>query len=332
MVRLQTLDLRIGVRVPASQPIKVDILRNSLRSKPRLMKTLAFASLLSLSVFASFGQDSSGSRDKVSPAVDEALRARVNKFYDAFIAGKFKEAYLLVADDSQDKFFEMSKDQYKSCDIIKIQYTENVTKATVVTSCKTDWRWHGAVTLTTFPLTSTWELVDGQWFWHFVKPTMVPSPFSPTGFVPVPPDSDTNNADLIPKDIAAAGRGILSKIGIDRSSVRLLSNQRSLDVVHLRNDMPGEVHVKVDPLNTPGLKVSLGQTKLAAHEQTTILFEWSPDDPAIKCRECALRTNARTTVNVRIDPTGQVFPITVLLDNGSQGGNPFSPQPSAPQK
>jgi hypothetical protein len=30
MVRLQTLDLRIGVRVPASQPIKVAILRKNL--------------------------------------------------------------------------------------------------------------------------------------------------------------------------------------------------------------------------------------------------------------------------------------------------------------
>lgn len=273
------------------------------------------------------------SSEKAPPAVDQALRARVNKFYDAFIAGKFKEAYLLVADDSQDKFFEMSKDEYKGCEILKIQYTENFTKATVVTTCKSDWRWHGAVTLATFPLTSTWEVIDGQWFWHFVKPTMVPSPFSPTGFIPVPPDSTTDNAGLIPKDIAAAGRGILSKVGVDKSSVRLLSNQRSQEVIHLRNDMPGEVSVKVDPPGIPGLKVDVGQPKLEAHEQTTILFEWSPDDPAIRCRECALKTNARTTVQVRVEPTAQVFPITVLLENSSQGGNPFSPQvPAQPQK
>jgi hypothetical protein len=29
MVRLQTLDLRIGVRVPASQPVRIDILRKN---------------------------------------------------------------------------------------------------------------------------------------------------------------------------------------------------------------------------------------------------------------------------------------------------------------
>ena len=200
--------------------------------------------------------------EKAPPGDDDALRARVNKFYYAFMAGKFKEAYLLVADDSQDKFFELAKDQYKSCEIIKIRYTENFTKATVVTSCKSDWRWHGAVTLTTFPLTSTWALVDGQWYWHFVKPTMVPNPFSPTGYTPLPPDTETDNTKLVPSDIPGAGKSILSKVGIDKSSVQLLSNQQSEAVVHLRNDMPGEVSATLDQPNIPGLTVSLGQYRL----------------------------------------------------------------------
>jgi hypothetical protein len=33
MVRLQTLDLRIGVRVPASQPKQVDILKEEFQTK-----------------------------------------------------------------------------------------------------------------------------------------------------------------------------------------------------------------------------------------------------------------------------------------------------------
>ncbi len=79
------------------------------------MKTFALSSFLLMSGFAAFGQNSSDLFDKAPPAIDEALRARVNKFYELFIAGKFKDAYSLVADDSQDKFFELSKDQYKSC-------------------------------------------------------------------------------------------------------------------------------------------------------------------------------------------------------------------------
>ena len=98
------------------------------------MKTLAFSSLLLLSGLAAFGQNASDVFDKAPPAIDEALRARVGKFYRAFVAGKFKQAYLLVADDSQDKFFELSKDEYKSFEIIKINYSENFTKAAVVTA------------------------------------------------------------------------------------------------------------------------------------------------------------------------------------------------------
>jgi hypothetical protein len=36
MVRLQTLDLRIGVRVPASQPIRIDMLGRSFVPKLEL--------------------------------------------------------------------------------------------------------------------------------------------------------------------------------------------------------------------------------------------------------------------------------------------------------
>jgi hypothetical protein len=295
MVRLQTLDLRIGVRVPASQP-------NS------TMKTLAFWSLLLLSGYTASGQNPSELFDKAPPAIDEALRAQVDKFYQAFIAGKFKDAYLMVADDSQDKFFELPKEQYKGCEIIKVHYTENFTKAAVVTSCKADWRFHGTVVLTTFPLTSNWEVVDGKWFWHYEKPTMVASPFSPTGFVPVPADSTPNPAALVPKDIPGAAQAILAKVSVDKASVLLRSYEASQDVVHVRNDMPGQVRLKLDQPDLPGLKVSLGKTDLKAHEETTIVFEWRLDDAAKK-------TNARTTVQLHIEPTGQVFPISVAFDN-----------------
>src|SRR5579863_9630240 len=135
------------------------------------MKTLVLSSFLLISGFMAFGQDSSDLFDKAPPAIDEALRARIDKFYGAFVSGKFKDAYLLVTDDSQDAFFELSKDQYKSYEIVKIRYSENFTKAVAVVGVKSDWRWHGVVTPTTFPLTSNWEVVDGQWYWHYVKPT-----------------------------------------------------------------------------------------------------------------------------------------------------------------
>lgn len=291
------------------------------------MRILAFSSLLLVSAVAAFGQDApaaseKGLTEKAPPAVDEALRARVNKFYDDFVAGKYKDAYLMVADDSQDKFFELSKDQYKGCEIIKINYTENFTNATVVTSCKRDWRFHGSQTTITFPLTSTWKVIDGQWYWHFVKPTMIATPFSPTGFISASGDNASPNAALAPPDIATAAKNILAKVGIDKSAVRLESNQRSFEVIHLRNDMPGEITVTADQPPLPGLKVGLGQAKLQAHEQTTISFEWLPP-------QAGGPVNTHVTVRVHVDPTAQVFPIDVAIE--PPGGNPV-PTSAAPQK
>lgn len=294
------------------------------------MKTLVFSSLLLFSSLAALAQNTSELFDKAPPAIDDALRARVNKFYDLFIAGKFKDAYSLVADDSQDKFFELSKDEYKSCEIIKINYSEKFAKATVVTSCKTDWRWHGVATLTTFPLTSNWEVVDGQWYWHWEKPTMVPSPFSPTGYIPVPADSNTNNAGLVPKDIGAVAQGILAKVAVDRSAVQLKSSETSREVIHLRNDMPGEISLKLETPNVVGLKVTPEKTNLKAHEETVIAFEWRLDDPAIRCLECAKAMSTPLKVLVHVEPTNQVIPISVFFEY--MPSKIVAPSPAAPQK
>ncbi len=292
------------------------------------MRTLAFSCLFLLSGCAAFGQNQADTFDKAPPAIDDALRARVGKFYGAFIAGKFKEAYMLVADDSQDKFFELSKDEYKSFEIVKINYSDNFTKATVVSAIKSDWRWHGAVTLTTFPLTSNWEVIDGEWYWHYVKPTMVANPFSPTGVVPVPADSGTEKAPAVPKDFVGAARGILAKVSVDKESVLLHSPETSQDVVHVRNDMPGEISLKVDQPRFPGLKITLGKPHLMAHEETTVLFEWRLDDPAIRCLECAKKTNNHIAVQLHVIPTGQVFPIGISILNAPALNTPSA----APQK
>lgn len=279
------------------------------------MKTLALSSLLLLCSFAAFGQDSADMVDKAPPDVEEALRARVNKFYGAFVAGKFKEAYLLVADDSQDAFFELGKDQYKSCEVIKIRYSEKFTKAVVVTAVKSDFRWHGVVTPTTFPLTSHWEVIDGQWYWHYVKPTLAPSPFSPTGFVPVPTETSSQGAPAVPKDFVGSAQGILSKVGVDKRTVRLRSYEASQDVVHVRNDMPGPITLKLDELDMAGLKITLGKTELKSLDSTTIVFEWRLDDPAILCVDCAKKMSGNPIVKLRVSPTAQVFPINIVFEN-----------------
>ena len=296
------------------------------------MRTSIFCLVL-LAALPTFGQESADLIDKAPPEVDQALRARVDKFYGAFVAGKFKEAYMLVADDSQDKFFELSKEQYKGCEVTKTRYTPDFKRAVVVTSCKGDFRWNGVIMPTTFPLASNWEIVDGEWYWHYVKPTMVRSPFSPTGYVPVPQDGKSGDAPVLPKDITGTAKSILANVTVDKGEVHLHSYENSQDVIHVKNDMPGAVKLDLDKLDMPGLKITVGKATLLAHEETTIVFEWRLDDPALLCVDCAKKMSGNPTVRLHIVPTAQIFPLNVIFENRSTpaaGATPAAGGPPAP--
>lgn len=264
-----------------------------------------------------FGQDTNSDLfDKAPPPIDQALRARVEQFYRAYTTGKFREAYPLVAEDSQDAFLGSSKNTFKSCEVLKINYSDNFTKAVVVESCKGDWNFHGHTVGTSMPVTSNWEVVDGQWFWYYVKPTSMPSPFSPTGFATITPDSSsgaTLNASVLPANPLDSARGILAKVRVDKTAIKLKGYETSKDELHLINEMPGQISLTIDPVAFPGFKITPEKTELQANEQTTILFEYRLDDATIECGECAKRVKSTLTAQLHIQPTGQVFPITVTF-------------------
>jgi len=266
-----------------------------------------------------WGQDPADLFEKAPPPIDEALRARVDKFYQAYMAGKFREAYTLVAEDSQDAFLESSKDAYKSCETLKIRYSDNFTKASILESCKGEWRWHGQTIPTQIPLTTNWKAIDGQWFWTFVKPTFAPNPFSPTGYVRVPDEKEIAEGGprpvipKIPTDTTAFTRGILAKIKIDKNMITLRATETSHEEVRVRNEMPGTISISVDNLPQPGLKITPAKTQLNANEETVIAFDYRVDDALIACGECAKRVNGSTTAQLRIQPTNQVFPITIVF-------------------
>jgi hypothetical protein len=280
------------------------------------MTLLKLCPLLIAGALAS-GQDNSDLFEKAPPPIDEALRARVTQFYQAYTSGKFRDAYPLVADESQDAFFALSKETVKSCEILRIKYADDFTKADVVEACKGEWSYHGTKTATSFPLTSHWKIVDGQWFWYYVKPTTSPSPFSPTGFASVGPDSQADGPvkplPVIPANPLEAARNILSRVKVDKNTIKLRGYETSKDELHLTNEMPGQITLSIDPIAFPGLKITPGKTELQANEQTTIVFEYRLDDATIECGDCAKRVKSTLTAQLHVQPTGQIFPITVVF-------------------
>lgn len=280
------------------------------------MKLLQLIPFLAAGCLA-LGQETSDLFDKAPPPIDEALRARVTQFYQAHVSGKFREAYPLVADDAQDAYLTAPKQTFTSCEILRIRYSDNFSKADIVETCKGDWNYHGHKTPTSFPITSHWKVVDGQWYWYYVKPTMVPSPFSPTGWVTVPPDEPGQAAPsglaAVLSNPTAAAKDILAKVKVDKTAIKLRGYETSKDELHITNEMPGPISLSFDPIAFPGFKITLAKTQLQANEQTTATFEYRLDDATIECGECAKRVKSTMTAQLHVQPTGQVFPITVTF-------------------
>ncbi|HTW64677.1 MAG TPA: hypothetical protein VME17_08680 [Bryobacteraceae bacterium] len=296
------------------------------------MRTLTLSFLLLISSFLGLAQTPADHEEQAPPAVDDALRARVGQYYRAFMEGKFKDAYLLVADDSQNAFMAADKDQYKACETIKIRYEDKFTKATVLESCKTDWVWHGIRTPTTFPITSTWKMIDGKWFWFYVRPKEMPFPFSPSGFIPVPSEEALARENAIPKDMQSAAKSILSKITLDKESVHLLADETSQDVIHVHNGMPGEIELQMDKLAIAGLKITLGKSKLEANESTTVTFEYNLSSKDIACIDCAKKIKGTPFAALHVIPTGQIFNISIAFGPTATGQVHHHVVPANPQQ
>jgi len=279
----------------------------------KTLKAVLFLGTCSLG----FSQQSSDLFDNAPPPIDEALRARVDQFYQAHVTGKFREAFALVADDSQDAFFAAPKGQFKKCETVRINWSEQFTKARVVESCDGEFRFHTQTIPVKRPVTSDWKLIDGQWYWCYVKPDMRPTPFSPTGFAPIPDATAAGNPGKLPSfgDINAIAAGILQQVKVDKTTIKLRSDESSKDELHIRNEMPGAISFTVGQVALPGLKITAAKTELQANEETTVLFEYRLDDKSIACVDCAKKIQSTVTSGLKIQPTGQFFAIEIVFAN-----------------
>ena len=248
---------------------------------------------------------------KAPPEVDQALRTRITAFYDAHITGQYRKAIPIVAEDAQDDFLAAGKNTYKSCEITRINYTEEFTKASVVTACKGEYRWRTERMPATMPLSSDWKLVDGQWYWYHIKRDVIETPF---GLSKVTPDVDgTQDAKRIsmPADPAAAAREILSKITIDKKEIELKGYETSQDEVQITNNLLGPIHVSVNSPGTTGLAIKLDKKDIPAGEKGTIRFIYSVEDAKAVCHDCFKPVKPSIMADVRIEPTAQTFAIKV---------------------
>lgn len=238
---------------------------------------------------------------KAPPQVDEALRARVTQFNQLHIEGKFRQAEKLVAEESQDVFYNMEKRTYKSCEVIRITYVESFTAASVTQACKGDWNIQGQMMSVSMPMTTTWKLLSGNWFWSHIPPKQQPTPFGGMAH-----QNETNSQPQkveLPKDIKAAGEAILGRVSIDKQEVMLSSYETKEEIVTITNALSGQVQVRADiDTGVPGFTATLDRAVINGGDKAVLKLRIEPKDKAPK---------SFTTVRVSIEPLGRVFPIKV---------------------
>jgi hypothetical protein len=146
------------------------------------------------------------------PEVNQALRARIQEFYGYFVKEEYRKAEKLIAEDSQDWFYNHNKPHYLSFEITRIEYSDDFKKANVLALCEQNVLMIGFAGPMKIPTPSTWKLVDGQWFWYIDKDEITRTPFGviperasdkpagPLGKIPVIPSTPDFAMNLVKPD------------------------------------------------------------------------------------------------------------------------------------
>lgn len=238
--------------------------------------------------------------DKAPPEVDSALRQRVGTFFQAHIDGKFRRAEEVIAEDSKDFFYTMEKTRYRAFDIVRINYSENFTKATVVTGVEMEWRSPRiGVMIVKPPLTSLWRQDNGQWVWYVVPQKDWDTPWG--RMKPGPDDPNKLKKLFTGVDVAT----VSSQVGIDKTELRLSSFESSRGEAVIANSMPGEIKLRLEAPPRSGLQVKLDKDVLKTGERARVLVQY---DPLTK------EPKPAGEVIVHVEPTGQVMRLALIFE------------------
>lgn len=239
--------------------------------------------------------------EKAPPAIDQALRARVKFFYQAHVDGKFRLADTVVHEDSKDAFFVAEKDRYRGFDILKINYSDNFTKATVVVAVDSDFFLPGfGKTPVTIPLTSTWKYDKGQWWWY-VKPPGKEGVKTPFGAMkPGPAREKAAVYDRLQH--MPTREEIAAKVKVSKTRVQLSSVEPGKDEVEVFNGMPGPISLRLQFNGFAGFEAKLEKRDLTGGEKTKIILRCNPKNR---------RPKQTLTVKLIVEPINYVIPIRV---------------------
>jgi hypothetical protein len=137
--------------------------------------------------------------NQAPPGVEDGLRARLKLFYDAYLTGKFRGAYEMVAEEDKDDYFNRAKTPYHSYRFGSIQFSDNFSKAKVMLVVNRDFHFQGHTMAVDVPIAEDWKIESGQWVWYLPNKGVRETPFGIAA--PVPPASSAPEGSKPPMNM-----------------------------------------------------------------------------------------------------------------------------------
>ena len=274
-----------------------------------MMKAVSLLLLSSLALTVQ-GQAPTDIFEKAPPGVEDALRSRVNAFYQTWTEGKFRAGEKYVAENAQETYYSMQKQKFGGCEIIRIKYERDFNDAIVTVSCKGKWNIQGKELDSTLAHTDFWSIEKDLWVWTLKPVKTVETPFGTSHYGNIEGSKGLFNAETgLPKDFNALGQEILKQVTVDKQKVELSSFEKASAVVTIKNGINGYMDVRADvdgapPGFTATFDKASNKAKIPAFGEAKLMLAYDPKDKTAK---------ATATVRVTVEQTSKVFPIMVTF-------------------
>src|SRR5690242_16159365 len=248
-------------------------------------------------------QTPSESLDKPPQDIDDALRSRIQQFYDYHVAGKYRQAERLVAEESKDDFYILSKPELKSFKIARIEYSDKFTKAKVVIVGATPVLLPMAGgKIMDMPFASYWKIEDGEWCWYYNKEAARHTPF---GDVKTPSETKTGNGPTSrPAPPNVTIEALQSALKVDRTQIDLAPGKPQS--IKVTNTLPGPASLSVDsplrPLAQTGITATFDKKNLTGNDSAVLTLSVGPDARV-----------GLVPIMITVAPTNQVLNLTIKV-------------------
>jgi hypothetical protein len=248
----------------------------------------------------SFAQTAPPEAPKPPADVDQALRARVNEFYDLLVKREFRKAEALIADDTKDYYYSVGKPTITKFALQEIRYSDNFTRAISVVKCTQKVSQPGfPLGEWDLPVPGLWKYENGNWYWYVnQKQVMTPVGIvknvgedqgSAAGSAPVP-------GGEIPKGFSQVPDFALGRVGADKKMVTLEGDKT--EKVTIVNGSAGQIRLLMP--SQLGLDLKLEPAALLEGEKAVLTLR-------------ATKDSVGGTLYVQIIPTHEVLAIQVVV-------------------